>query len=117
MLSEDLDMLQAPHPAPSPATVRLLPSGDAYYLLQGDDRRLLLPRAEHRSALWTSRVWPGAILAGGEIIGTWRRAHRELRLQPWGRVDRTARKAIEEEAAGLPIPGLEGGVAVTWSDK
>jgi hypothetical protein len=116
MMEEDLHVLQAPRPAPAPTTVRLLPSGDAYYLLQGDDRRLLLPRAEHRRALWTSRVWPGAILAGGEIIGTWRRAHRDVRLQPWGRVNRALRKAIEDEAASLPIPGVAGGVAVTWED-
>jgi winged helix DNA-binding protein len=45
--------------------VRLLPSGDAYYLLQGADRELLVPEAENRERLWTSRVWPGAVLVGG----------------------------------------------------
>src|SRR5690606_24233686 len=56
------------------APARLLPSGDVYYLLQGADRELLLPEARQRRALWTSRVWPGAVLVEGELVGTWRRA-------------------------------------------
>src|SRR5215470_13960248 len=40
------------------AAARLLPSGDAYYLLQGADRELLVPDSAERCALWTSRVWP-----------------------------------------------------------
>ncbi|HXJ64143.1 MAG TPA: crosslink repair DNA glycosylase YcaQ family protein, partial [Actinomycetota bacterium] len=39
---------------------RLLPSGDAVFLLQGRDRELLLPSPAERGELWTSRVWPGA---------------------------------------------------------
>src|SRR5262249_57549301 len=35
------------------APARLLPSGDAYFLLQGADRELLVPDAKHRAALWT----------------------------------------------------------------
>jgi hypothetical protein len=52
---------------------RLLPSGDALFLLQGRDRELLVPGPAHRSRLWPSRVWPGAVLLGGEVRGTWRR--------------------------------------------
>jgi hypothetical protein len=52
------------------AAARLLPSGDTYYLLRGADRELLVPDAAQRAALWTSRVWPGAVLVGGEIVGT-----------------------------------------------
>jgi hypothetical protein len=40
----------APQPA---ASARLLPSGDAYLLLQGADRDLLVPDADWRRALWT----------------------------------------------------------------
>jgi Winged helix DNA-binding domain len=61
---------------PGPAApARLLPSGDAYFLLQGAERALLVPDIDRRRALWTPRVWPGAILLDGEIRGTWRRAH------------------------------------------
>jgi len=58
---------------PSPtAPARLLPSGDAYYLLHGVDRELLVPDESQRRELWTSRVWPGAVLVRGEVVGTWR---------------------------------------------
>ena len=39
------------------ASARLLPSGDAFFLLQGADRELLVPDADRRGELWTPRVW------------------------------------------------------------
>jgi hypothetical protein len=99
--------------APSTA-VRLLPSGDAYYLLQGVDRDLLVPNATHRGALWTSRVWPGAVLVAGEIVGTWRRAQSDVTVQRWRRFTRAEREAVEAEAASLPLPGTELQIAVAW---
>jgi len=98
------------------APARLLPSGDAYYLLQGDDRELLVPDADHRSALWTSRVWPGAVLLDGEISGTWRRANETVTIQAWRRPSRAARQAVEAEAAALPLPGLQKEIVVRWND-
>ena len=53
---------------------RLLPSGDAYFLLQGADRELLVAEPDRCGLLWTWRVWPGAVLLNGELVGTWRRA-------------------------------------------
>jgi hypothetical protein len=96
------------------AAARLLPSGDAYFLLQGADRSLLVPDANRRAALWTSRVWPGAVLVKGEIVGTWRRARETLTIEPWGRVSRLARDAVEAEAASLPLP-LEEPIRVRWA--
>jgi hypothetical protein len=61
ILASDEDTMRA-RPAPT-APSRLLPSGDTYFLLQGTDRALLVPDDKHRSALWTSRVWPGAVEA------------------------------------------------------
>jgi hypothetical protein len=98
------------------AAARLLPSGDTYYLLQGADRELLVPDARRRSELWTSRVWPGAVLVGGEIAGTWRRAGAKVTVQRWRRLTRAERDAVEEEAAGLPLPGVEGRISVRWDD-
>jgi DNA glycosylase AlkZ-like len=98
----------------APAAARLLPSGDAYTLLQGADRTLLVPDASRRSRLWTSRVWPGAVLLDGEIRGTWRRANRTLVVEPWGRLSRAQRDAVEAEAAGLPLPGVAGTIVVRW---
>ena len=96
------------------AAVRLFPSGDAYYLLQGVDRELLVPDAARRDALWTSRVWPGAVLVAGEVVGTWRRAQAKLTIEPWRRLSRAEREAVEAEAESLPLPGIEGRIAVRW---
>jgi hypothetical protein len=98
----------------SPAAARLLPSGDAYYLQWGAGRELLVPDAAQRAALWTTRVWPGAVLVGGEIVGTWRRARADLSVASWRRLTRAERDAVEKEAHSLPLPGVEGEVAVRW---
>jgi hypothetical protein len=99
-----------------PAPARLLPSGDAYYLLQGADRELLVPDTAQRAALWTSRVWPGAVLVDGEIAGTWRRAQAKLDIEPWRGLSRREREAVEAEAQSLPLPGVEGQIVVRWSE-
>ena len=98
----------------SPASARLLPSGDAYFLLQGADRELLVPDARRRSALWTPRVWPGAVLVDGEIIGTWRRAGSLVTIEAWRRLSRASRDAVEEEAGSLPLPEIRGRILVRW---
>jgi hypothetical protein len=97
-----------------PAAARLLPSGDTYFLQWGAGRELLVPDVAHRAELWTSRVWPGAVLVSGEIVGTWRRAHAELTIRPWRRLTRAERAAVEMEARSLPLPGIEGEIAVRW---
>ena len=79
-------------PAP-PAPARLLPSGDTYYLLWGSDRELLVPDPGRRGDLWTSRVWPGALLVGGEVVGTWRRAKAKVSIQTWRRSRRRNARA------------------------
>ena len=99
----------------TPARARLLPSGDAYFLLDGAERELLVPRADQRARLWTPRVWPGALLVDGEIRGTWRRAQHTVRIEPWGRLQRAVRDAVETEAATLPLPGLDRPIEVVWS--
>ncbi len=96
------------------ASARLLPSGDAYYLLHGRDRGLLVPDRDRRDTLWTSRVWPGALMVDGEIVGTWRRSQEVVTIEPWRRLSRAAREAVEAEAATLPLPGLDRDIAVRW---
>ena len=63
ILSEDETTFRTQPRPPAPA--RLLPSGDTYYLLWGADRKLLVPQARQRASLWTTRVWPGALLLDG----------------------------------------------------
>ena len=66
---------QAFRTKPGPAApARLLPSGDAYFLLWGRARGILVPEPRRRAQLWTTRVWPGAVLVRGEVAGVWRRS-------------------------------------------
>ncbi len=113
LLAEDEPAIRAGETVAAPA--RLLPSGDAYFLLDGAERELLVPRKEQRQRLWTPRVWPGALLVEGEIRGTWRRAHHTVRIDAWARLSRARRAAIEAEASALPLPGLERPIEVIWN--
>lgn len=112
ILSRDEPLLRAV-PGPT-APARLLPSGDTWFLLQGAERELLVPNERERRALWTSRVWPGALLVEGETVGTWRRAAHLLTIQPWRRLSRTQREAVEAEANSLPLPGINRPIDVRW---
>jgi hypothetical protein len=112
LLADDEPAVRATEIADAPA--RLLPSGDAYFLLHGAERELLVPRPDQRAQLWTSRVWPGALLVDGDIRGTWRRANHVVRIETWGRLSRAARDAVEAEAATLPLPALERPIEVVW---
>src|SRR5207249_1379782 len=76
ILARDEPAFRAPRGPVAPA--RLLPSGDAYFLLLGDDRELLVPDADRRRELWTPRVWPGGLLVEGELVGTWRRSQETV---------------------------------------
>lgn len=113
ILAEDEPSLREP-PAPPPAA-RLLPSGDAYFLLLGADRELLVPDAAHRAQLWPSRVWPGALLMGGEVAGIWRRADERVVIVPWRALAPAEREAVDAEALSLPLPGLDRPISVAWA--
>ena len=97
------------------AAARLLPSGDAYFLLWGSDRALLVPDLGQRAALWTSRVWPGAVLVDGQVVGTWRRDGPIVTVEMWRSLAAHQRAAVEAEAASLPLPDLRGAISVRWA--
>jgi hypothetical protein len=113
LLAEDEPAIYAGETAGAPP--RLLPSGDAYFLLDRAERELLVPREDQRQRLWTPRVWPGALLVEGEIRGTWRRAHHTVRIDAWTRLSRGTRDAIEAEATALPLPGVDRPIEVVWN--
>jgi DNA glycosylase AlkZ-like len=113
LLADDEPTMRAAQTAAAPA--RLLPSGDAYFLLDGAERELLVPRADQRPRLWTSRVWPGALLVEGEIRGTWRRANHIVRIDAWARFSRATRDAVEAEAKALPLPDIDRDIEVVWN--
>ena len=115
LIADDESILRDPA---APTTVaRLLPSGDPYYLLWGSDRELTVPAAASRAALWTTRVWPGAVLVAGEIVGTWRRAKAVVEVTPWRRLAGAEREAIETEAATLPLPDVAVPAVVRWNER
>jgi hypothetical protein len=113
LLASDEAALREPATPAAPA--RLLPSGDAYTLgMTTEDRAVLVPSPDRRLELWTPRVWPGAVLVAGEVVGTWRRAEGKLTVQAWQRLSRAAREAVVAEAESLPLPGLRGQILVGW---
>ena len=112
ILTEDEPGLRQP-PAPA-APARLLPSGDTYWLRWDADRELLVPDAALRAQVWTPRVWPGALLVDGEIVGTWRRANEKVDIQAGRTLTPAEREAVEAEALSMPLPGLAGRMVVRW---
>ena len=101
-------------PAGDPGGVRLLGGYDLY--LQGRDRDLILPDRARHKALWPVIGRPGAVLAGVEIVGTWRPqasgGRFAVRLEPWATISKAVRGRIESEAErlaahrGLTFAGL-----------
>jgi hypothetical protein len=114
-LSEsDEKVLRSNHP--ESASARLLPSGDSYFLLWGEDRSLVVPQATLRDRLWTPRVWPGAVLVDGEVVGTWRRSGSTVTVTAWRRLPKSRRRAVTDEAEAFPLPTASEGVRVVWDD-
>jgi hypothetical protein len=101
---------------PGPAApCRLLPSGDAYTLgVTSEDRALLVPDTGQRRELWTPRVWPGAVLVAGKVVGTWRRTQGTVTIRTWQRLSRAAREAVVAETESLPLPELAGPIVARW---
>lgn len=106
-LASDAPTIRRPPDGAAPA--RLLPSGDTFFLFhRPDERALLIENAGQRGRLWTSRVWPGALLVDGAVTGTWRRADATVAIEPWRRLSRAERHAVEAEVARLPLPRIVG---------
>jgi hypothetical protein len=108
-----LELAEDPGPAPDvpPDAMRLLSAADP--LLDTRDRETLVPDAALRKALWLAIGRPGAVLAGGELVGTWRPRTTGRRLEV--RVDRFAafdEAGLEAEVVALGLArGLEAGLA------
>jgi len=80
--------------------VRLLPPADP--LLQPRDRAVLAPDHAAQKELWPILGSPGAVLAGGEIAGSWRTraSGRSLTVTvtPWRKLAKDERTALQSEA-------------------
>jgi hypothetical protein len=96
VLGTDLDSLRSPTEV---SGVRLLPPGDPY--LQQRDRRTIVDGQHHR-AVWRAVGAPGAVLADGAVVGTWRPRKRgrslTLSVQTFGSPSPTMRRQVRDEA-------------------
>ena len=88
-------------PAGTPVPVRFLPTWDATLLVHA--RRTAILADEHRSRLFNSSNPQSerTFLVDGQVAGTWRPEDAQVRLEPFGRLDRAARKELEGEAERL----------------
>jgi len=82
---------------------RLLGPYDLF--LQARDRATLVEDAARVKQLWPVLGRPGAVLAGAELVGTWRPRQSGSKLtvavQPWRRLSGATREAISEQAQRL----------------
>ena len=99
----DADLRAVTHGDGAPRTLRLLGAFDPY--LQLRDRELLVPDASHRKDLWRTIGRPGAIVADGEVLGTWRPKASgtsfTLRIDPWHALSAADRELLDEQAQRL----------------
>ncbi len=99
---ELLDLSRAPLPDPeTPASVRYLPTWDATLLAHA--RRTGILPDEHRPRIFSTRNPQSepTFLVDGAGAGTWRHDGGRITLEPFGRLDRSARAALREEGDRL----------------
>lgn len=105
LLADDLDALTEAGTAGAPRTVRLVAPYDPY--LQLRDRELLVADEGRRKGLWPVLGRPGAVVADGEVIGTWRprTSGRKLtvRIAPWEPLHARDRALVQEQAEHLAV--------------
>ena len=97
-----LDLPRAPlPPADTPAPVRFLPTFDATLLVHARAANVIAerdrPRIFHTKA---PQSFP-TFLVDGRARGTWRYENGRVRLEPWERISRDARRELNEEAERL----------------
>lgn len=99
ILTEDLDALRS---APKPKGVRLLPPRDPYTQMR--DRETIVDKKYQRD-VWKTVGEPGAVLAGGNIIGTWRARKSGQKLTititTFGSLPDRHKKSLRDEAAQI----------------
>lgn len=103
--SELLDLPEAPRPDPAtPAPPRFLPQYDNLLLSHGDRTRFIT-RGERVPLPPGNGSRYGTLLADGVLSATWRittdRGRAVLHVQPFGRLARAARTAVEPEGERL----------------
>jgi hypothetical protein len=97
-----LDLPRAPLPGDEvSAPVRFLPTWDATLLIHA--RRSQILREEHRPLVFDTKTphsFP-TVLIGGRVAGTWSHRDGRVRIEPFGRIPREARREVTEETERL----------------
>jgi winged helix DNA-binding protein len=111
----DLALLTDP---PEPDPVRLLPPWDPF--LQSRDRALLVPDKPRQKEIWKIIGNPGALLAGGELAGTWRtkgsgRKRLDFTIGTFWTLPADTRKAVEAEAEQVAAARGFADLHVSWA--
>jgi hypothetical protein len=100
--AELLDLPRAPRPsADAPAPARYLPAWDATLLVHARGTGVL--PEEHRPRIFSVRnphSFP-TFLVDGAVAGTWRHERGRIRLEPFGRLTRSARAELAAEGERL----------------
>jgi len=100
--AELLDLPRAPLPDPdTPAPPRFLPVWDATLLVHA--RRTGILPEKYRSRVFNVKTpqSTATFLVDGAVAGTWRYEKDRVKLSPFGRLDRSAKGALEDEAERL----------------
>jgi winged helix DNA-binding protein len=99
---ELVDLPRAPLPdADTPAPVRFLPVWDATLLVHARRTQILPER--YRARVFNVRT-PHSVntfLVDGEVAGTWRYDNGRVKVEPFGRLTKTVRKELGDEAERL----------------
>lgn len=96
----DLPRLPLPDPR-APAPVRFLPTWDATLLVHARRSQILPER--HRSKVFSTKT-PQSVatfLVNGRVAGTWRYEQGRVAIEPFERLDKSARVGVDEEAERL----------------
>ena len=99
---ELLDLPRAPLPdADTPAPARFLPVWDATLLAHARRTGILPERYRSRVFNVKTPQSTATFLVDGEVAGTWRYEKDRIKLSPFGRLDKSATRALDEEADRL----------------
>jgi hypothetical protein len=97
MLAADVSLL---HKTGPPSSVRLLPAFDPYVV--GTRPREHLVGSAHEARIFRQQGWISpVVLVDGAAVGVWKRERGRFELEPFGRLSRAVRQAVDEEAERL----------------
>jgi hypothetical protein len=99
---ELLDLPRAPLPDPeTPAPVRMLPTFDPTLLVHSRRTQILPER--YRPVVFSTRTPHsiGTFLVDGQVAGSWTQRGADIHLEPFGRLPRSTRREVDDEAERL----------------